>query len=292
MERELWKVLYRLAQSCDNPRFWWASEYYRDLVIVAVYFWAVVHDRPTSWACNPKNWPKDLLRKIPLPSQSTMSRRLWTTEVQRLIRNMEGYLMRLEGHGWVKVVDGKPLIIGTHSKDPDSEWGRAGRSYAKGYKLHAVFGRGPMPCQWEITPLNVGEPEVAARLIPALPWGGYLLGDKQYDSNPLHNIALETGFQLVAERKRPGTALGHRQHSPGRLRSIDLLRNDFGKALYRYRDDIERRFGWLTNHGGGLAPLPNWVRRIHRVRCWVLAKLIIHALYVYLSHGPPMLADA
>ena len=221
-----------------------------------------------------------------------MSRRLRTTEVQRLMSAMEGVLLRLQGHGWVKVVDGKPLIVGTHSKDPDCEWGRAGHGYAKGYKLHAVLGGGPLPWGWELTPLNVGEPEVAARLVPALPRGGYLLGDKQYDSNPLHDVALQCGYQLVAERKRPGTDLGHRRHSPGRLRSIELLQKDFGKALYQDRDNVERHFAWLTNHGGGLAPLPNWVRRYSRVRCWVQAKLIIHAIYVYLCHAPPVLAVA
>lgn len=221
-----------------------------------------------------------------------MSRRLRTTEVQRLMGAMERCLLRLQGHGWVKVVDGKPLIVGTHSKDPDCEWGHAARSFGKGYKLHGVYGDGPLPWQWEITPLNVGEPEVAARLVPALPRGGYLLGDKQYDSNPLHDVALATGYQLVAQRKRPGTELGHRRHSPGRMRSIDLLQNDFGQDLYQYRDDVERQFAWLTNHGGGLAPLPNWVRRISRVRCWVQAKLIIHTIYVYLCHGPPPLAVA
>ncbi len=267
----------------------WVSFF--DFEIVAVFFWAVVHDRPTCWACDQKNWPKGLYN-MKLPSQSTMSRRLRTTEVRRLMGLMEGFLMRLQGRGWVKIVDGKPLIVGTHSKDPDCQWGRAGHGYAKGYKLHAAYGGGPLPLQWEITPLNVGEPEVAARLIPALPRGGYVLGDKQYDSNPLHDIALQAGHQLVAERKRPGTELGHRRHSPGRLRSIELLQNDFGKALYQCRDDIERSFGWLTNHGSGLAPLPNWVRRLPRIQCWVQAKLIIHAIYVYLYHSPPPLAVA
>jgi hypothetical protein len=96
----------------------------------------------------------------------------------------------------------------------------------------------------------------------------------------------------VAERKRPGTELGHRRHSPGRLRSINLLQNEFGKALYKCRDDIERSFGGLTNHGSGLAPLPNWVRRLPRIQCWVQAKLIIHTIYVYLNHSPPLLAVA
>ena len=133
--------------------------------------------------------------------------------------------------------------------------------------------------------------DVAARLIPTLNGGGYILGDKQYDSNPLHDVALHCGFQVVAQRKRPLGGLGHRRHSPGRLRSIALLQNDFGKALYRCRADIERQFGWLTNHAAGLSPLPNWVRRLSRVQSWVQAKLIIHGLYVHLTRAPP-LADA
>ncbi len=219
-----------------------------------------------------------------------MSRRLGTTEVQRLLYLMEQHLIQLRQTGWVNIVDGKPLVIGSHSKDPDCAWGRAGRGYAKGYKLHAIYGTAPLPLSWEVVPLNISEPEVAARLIPTLSGGGYILGDKAYDSNPLHDIALHTGHQLVADRKRPRTDLGHRRHSPGRLRSMALLQNEFGKTLYRCRDDIERCFGWLTNHAGGLPPLPNWVRRVHRVRCWVQAKLIIHAIYVYLYRSPPMLA--
>jgi hypothetical protein len=220
-----------------------------------------------------------------------MSRRLRTTEVQRLLARMEGHLLRLQG-GWVKVVDGKPLVVGTHSKDPDNKWGRAARGYAKGYRLHAIYGEGPLPWAWDVAALNVAETDVAARLLPLIPAGGYLLADKLFDSNPLHEICLQHGYQLVAQRKRPGTDLGHRQHSSGRLRSIELLQHDFGKALYQHRGEIERQFAWLTNHGGGLAPLPNWVRRLPRVRLWIQAKLIIHAIYHYLSKAPPTLADA
>ncbi len=252
-----------------------------------VFLWAALHERPTSWACRHENWPVGLWPREKLPSQPTMSRRLATTEVQRLMYLMEQYLARLRPAGIVTVVDGKPLVVGSHSKDPDCAWGRAGRGYAKGYKLHAIYGVAPLPLAWEIAPLNISEPEVAARLIPALARGGYILGDKAYDSNPLHDVALHWGHQLVAERKRPKDGLGHRKHSPGRLRSIALLRNKFGKSLYHCRDAIERCFGWLTNHGGGLLPLPNWVRRQHRIRCWVQAKLILHAIYVYLYRLVP-----
>jgi Transposase DDE domain len=257
-----------------------------------VYFWAVLHERPTSWACCPRNWPSDLWPRGKLPSQSTMSRRLGTTEVQRLMWVMEQYLVQLRQTGIVTVVDGKPLTVGIYSKDHDAAWGPVGNSYAKGYRLHAVYGSAPLPLAWEIAPMNVREPEVATRLIPALHGGGYVLGDKAYDSNPLHDVALATGHQLVTERKLPQTGLGHRQQSQGRLRCIALLQTEFGKALYHCRDDIERCFGWLTNHACGLSPLPSWVRREHRVRSWVQAKLIIHAIYVYLYHDLPVLAVA
>jgi hypothetical protein len=238
------------------------------------------------------NWPADLWEGK-LPSQSAMSRRLRTTEVQQLLTKMERQLVARDGGGWVMLVDGKPLLAGSHSKDPDAPWGHARRGWAKGYKLHAIYGGGSIPIAWELAPLNEAEPEVAARLVLSLKGGGgYLLGDKAFDSNPLHDAALAVGFQLVAERKKPQAGLGHRRHSPGRLRSIALLRQEFGQKLYAFREQIERNFGWLTNHGAGLAPLPNWVRRRTRVRLGVQAKLIIHATYVYLTSTSPPLAVA
>jgi hypothetical protein len=290
MERELWTALYQLAKACDTVRPWLFVRF-RDWEVVVVFLWAVLHDRPVCWACDPINWPKQLWKRD-LPSQSTMSRRLRTTEVQHLLHLMEQRMIPLQRGGWLTMIDGKPLVVGTHSKDADAQWGRAGRGFAKGYKLHAIYADGPLPLAWEVAPLNVGEPDVAARLISTLGRGGYVLGDKAFDSNPLHEVCWAVGAQLVAQRKRPGTALGHRRHSPGRLRCIELLEHEFGRALYNCRDDIERQWGWLTNHGGGLAPLPNWVRRAPRVRIWVQAKLIIHAVYVHGRHPKQELAVA
>ena len=41
---------------------------------------------------------------------------------------------------------------------------------------------------------------------------------------------------------------------------------------------MARHFARLTNLAGGLGPLPNWVRRLDRVKRWVQSKLILHAL--------------
>ena len=220
-----------------------------------------------------------------------MSRRLGTVEVHCLLASMEGKLVHSQRHGWVWIVDGKPLPIGGYSKDHDAKWGYATGGFAKGYKLHAIYGGAPLPIAWEVMPMNAAEPEVAARLLAWCQCRGYVLGDKSYDNNSLHRTATACGCQLVAERKRPKTGLGHGEQSPGRLRSMALLQQEFGKALYAGRSSIERSFGWLTNHSGGLAPLPAWVRGLHRVNLWVQAKMLGHYLYTQLKLLNLSLAD-
>ena len=214
-----------------------------------------------------------------------MSRRLPTTEVQFLLAQMERRMIEVEHVGFVMLVDGKPQMVSHCSKDPDARWGRARRGYGKGYKIHAIYGSGNMPLAWDVEPLNVAETPVAIRLLPALDrGGGYVVGDRGYDSNQLHDAALEAGYQLVTKKLRPGKGLGHCRHSPGRLHCFALLQRKFGRALIAFRESVERQFAWLGNHGSGLEPLPNWARRIHRVREWIQAKLLIHAMYMYLNH--------
>ena len=74
MERQLWKRIVCLLQEVYKPTRQW-RETYCALEIVEVWFWAVIHDRPVSWACKSCNWPI-WDRQKELPSNSTMSRRL------------------------------------------------------------------------------------------------------------------------------------------------------------------------------------------------------------------------
>lgn len=284
MERELWGRVYRMVRSLGRSRRRRRVRF-TDAAIVLVHLWAVLHDRPVSWACDLRNWAGRRPRR--LPSNATMSRRLRTDSVRRFLAAAEARLRRaaeddvggdVAPGGLVKVVDGKPLPVGGHSHDPDAAWGRGAGQMSKGYKLYAILGDGPAPCVWDVRPMNASEPTVAAELLPAVPGAGYLLGDAVYDVNPLYDAAAAANHQLVAPRKRPGTGLGHRSHSPHRLRSIELLAGAFGRTLHRLRGEVERRFARLTNPAGGLGPLPNWVRRLDRVRRWVQGKLILHAL--------------
>jgi len=289
MEQELWKLLYTLACQSDKRL---ASGFYRPSDIVGVALWAVLHDRPIVWATLEINWPPGI--RLFIPSQSTMSRRLQHPTTQDLMHEMEkAYLVLLMlVQRWVKMVDAKPLPVSGHSKDPDAHWGHGVRGYAKGYKLFAIYGEGPLPLTWRVAPMNAGETTVAQGMLPDLQGGGYLLGDKRYDSNSLYATTRQNNHQLVAPRQRPGTGLGHRPHDPDRLRAMELLQTPFGKALMEERNRIEQDFAHLTNFGGGLAPLPNWVRREHRVRLWVQAKILIYAAWLQFKLQHSVLADA
>jgi hypothetical protein len=292
MERELWQALYLLATNLDKP---WGRWKYSTAEIVAVYFWAVLHDRPTSWAAQPDEWPPDL-RPVPLPPQSTLSRRLKQADAVELMTAVEQQLIVLIGLGqhWIHVLDGKPLAVSPISHDRDAAWGRGAKGLQKGYKLHAVWNGGPLFTTWALAPMNCSEKTVARRLLQSMRGGGYLLADAQYDANYLYDDAEKAGFQLVA-RKTPSRGrggLGHRRNSPSRLRSIELLTTRFGAALFRERGTIERQFGVLASTGGILGPLPAWVRRLHRVRHWVQAKLILNALRWIKYCQPQLLAFA
>lgn len=289
MEQELWKLLYTLARQLDKSR---RLGLYRTSDIVGVGLWAASHDRPIVWATQASNWPPGI--RILIPSQSTMSRRWRRPASQDLLAAMEkAYLvLLLLVERWVKIIDAKPLPVGGHSKDPDAHWGHGVRGYAKGYKLFAIYGEGPLPLTWRVAPMNAGETTVAHAMLPDLQGGGYLLGDKRYDSNALYAAARQSNHQLVAPRQRPGTGLGHRPHDPDRLRAMELLQTPFGKALMEERNRIEQDFAHLTNFGGGLAPLPNWVRREYRVRLWVQAKILIYAAWLQLKSQHSVLAPA
>jgi IS5 family transposase len=261
---------------------------YRTAAVVRVHLWSVIHDRPTCWACAAGNWDWRARPKA-LPDQSTMSRRMRGRQGKRFYAFLDAVAAELSDPGAalidLKRLDGKPLPVAAHSTDPDARWGRGAGQQNQGYKLHAIRSSRPMPEQWAITPLNVDERVVARRLIQRLDGAGYLLCDGLYDASDLHERAAAVNHQLLGPRRRPGTGLGHRRHSPHRLRALEMLEspagvNDFGLRLYQQRGQIERDFGNLVSFGGGLQGLPAWVRRIWRVRAWIYGKLLINAVRI------------
>jgi Transposase DDE domain len=278
MERELWPALYHLLQEVAQD-FRQKNVTYQPWVLVAVLLGAARHDRPLCWACQERHWSTTRLRPARIPSQATISRRLYTVGTGLLLHAWEKRMRDTKDPQLVAFLDGQPLPVSRVSQDPDARVGRGAGGMAKGYKLHTVWAGRPLPEAWEVTPLNLHELVVADRLVVQLRHTGYLRADANYDSGPLADRAMGQSYQLVVPLP-PHAGQGHRYQSPHRLRNLDLLAGDFGKDLYRLRGGIERAFGNATAFAGGLGPLPAWVRRLHRVRTWVGAQLLINGVRI------------
>ena len=282
MEHQLWSaILPHLAALDQTPRP--TRHTYSDRDIVAVYLWAVLHDRPQAWACEAPNWPIHRRRRR-LPSASSLSKRLRTPSVCALLVALFDALAAPQTTGVFWVMDGKPLPISGVSGDVQAVCGRAAGGMARGYKLHVIMNIHGEIAACEVTAMNVDERVVAERLLAAADIQGYIAADANYDSNPLHADCDATGNrQLITPRRYARTArsTGHRRQTAGRQRCLVLWKQPeprFIDGLLLGRDEIERRFGNLTSCAGGLGPLPAWVRTLPRVDRWVRAKILLNAV--------------
>jgi hypothetical protein len=282
MEREQWRwvvwALKRLPRR--SPR----RGVYDNTAILAVLLWAAMHDRSILWACRRSSWPVQAWRRR-LPDQSTMSRRLRDPLIQEDLELLVAILQRRAiGGGSDLIVDGKPLAVSEFTADPEAITGWGAGRHAKGYKLHALIDDARRLMAWEVRPMKDSEQAVACDLVKRaaakglLPRGATLLGDANYDSRHLYAAAADAGIRLIAPRRTPGAGIC--QYPPShehRIAAITLLEQNerFASDFKQRRAAIERYFGTLATIGGGLHALPAWARRMHRVRSWVGAKLVL-----------------
>jgi hypothetical protein len=285
MELQLWNTIVQLMKRFCKRK---PSMYFQfcDLDILKVWFWSVIHDRPITWAVEPRNWPIHLRIKS-LPSSTTMSRRLRSRSIRMILAELERYIIAPKNDSMYWMIDGKPLSIGGCSKDRQAGFGRAAGCKAKGYKIHALVGRSGEIAEWRLAPMNKDERVMARRIMKTTSVVGYVTADSNYDSNKLHQTCDTRGNLQLVCRRRYGTSCGtgHRKQTEGRMRSKEILEdpfNEFGRDLLKQRDSIERKFASITNWGGGLTHLPPWVRTFKRVHRWVQAKLMFSALKVKL----------
>jgi len=282
MERELWTdmvAVVRSAAAGHRQR----ERKFNDQTIVLTYLWSVFHDRPVLWATDRRNWPF-YMRIGRRPTASTMSRRLRSPSVLALLDRVWSCLPRHLCPDTALLIDAKPLPVGGYTTDRDARTGRACGCFAWGYKLYLIVDENGLIHAWNVHSMNVAEQRVAEELIPAAARSAgsdrWLLGDRAYDSNRLYTIAETCGLRLLAPPIKPGTGLRNIQ-SVGRRRAIRMLERPYtreGRALMARRDGIERYLGTLCCTGGGLGPLPGYVRGLRRVRLWTGAKLLIHSL--------------
>jgi Transposase DDE domain len=256
---------------------------FSDAAIVITYLWAVLWDRPVSWACRSENWPA-AWRWQRLPSPSTMSRRLKSIGVLTLIEQVEATLRELFPGGLCKLIDSRPLTVSVYSKDKDARIGHGAGLPAKGYKLHAIVdARSRQSQRWTLAPMNRHDAAIAAELLKSMPdaQAAYVIGDNAYDSNHLYDLAAQKAAQLLAPQRKSAKSMGKRRHSPHRIAGQARLGNplqctgqtqSFGMSMLKNRIGIEQGFAYTSNIPQGLSGLPSWVRTPHRVALWVALK--------------------
>lgn len=276
MSSQVWKTLYgtirmvnrSVSRAGRRPT-------YADTLIVAMYLWTVWHDRPLCWAADRANY-HSLFRPRRLPSRSQFCRRIKTPRCQAILGGVYQRLADLDRGDAPRItlMDGRGFRVHSHSTDPDATTGYASGGFARGYKLHALAKENGRFTGIRVTPMNVSEKRVARELIDEHHPKGFLLADQGYESGALYDYADERGVILLTPLFKNAGG-GHRPQSAARMFAKTLW-DCGGEALYKRRDAIERFFGQLSAFGGGLAPLPAWVRRLERVERWITAKVIIY----------------
>jgi hypothetical protein len=275
MEGRLWTIVLSLLppKASKLGRFTFDAR-----TILMVGLWAILHDRPFGWACDQSNWDKCWCPKK-LPHPSTLSRRWRSGALQEQAEAMHAEAIRRLGlSSRYAAMDGKPLPVARHSKDPEARSGRGAGGMATGYKLHAAIDPQGVIVAFEVTSLPVGEPRVAKKLLRRRPEQiTHVVADVNYDSQPLRRYAQKMKRRVYTDIRNG--RVGNRQQ-PERVRMLRLLQRDVGQRLMHWRDSIERRFGQMGNFGCGLKGLHNWCRRIWRVRSWVGSKVLLYHAFL------------
>lgn len=268
--REVYRMIRHVDKSLSPPK---RRPVYSDVLVVGMYLWAVAHDRPQVWACDRDNYRGTWMPKR-LPSVSRFNRRLRSGRCQALLEGVLEESRRQPDGSCMRFLDGRPLPVGACSKDSQARAGRVHGGFARGYRLHACMTETGRFAAEKVVPLNVSEKRVAEELIERARPRGLVLADGNYDSGSLYDRVARHGGQLLTI-VRAAAGRGHRRQSPHRLLAIEIWRRhaDWIRAK---RATVDRFFGQHSSYGGGLAPLPAWVRTQARVTRWVQAKIILY----------------
>lgn len=260
---------------------------YADSLIELIELFRVAANLSARQALKRSRWPL-WTRRLSFPSYSQFNRRVRTAAVQEKISQMSAQFRGQLGSSTEKACDGKPLLVGGFSKDPDAKTGKAPGGWAKGYKLHAIVDATGAVDAWQVTALSANEGRTAIVLVGQCDVRGAIVrGDGNYDCVDLYTTTARAGGRFIAPRRRAGTGLSKncRQH-PHRLQAIqelercpaDLKKHD----LHRIR--IEQIFGHVTNLSFGIWALPPSVRRIARVTRWINAKIALYHTHLCCIH--------
>ena len=118
MSNQIWRVLYPVIVRESRAMGRRARRAtYSDRLIVAMFFWMVLHDRTQQWACDRLSYHGPF-RPRALPSPSRFSRRLRSERCRQLLKRVVEAFRGSPQAGYY-FLDSRPLTIGACSKDPD-----------------------------------------------------------------------------------------------------------------------------------------------------------------------------
>lgn len=279
MDRTIWSIITKAVVKVNRqiPRLTRRPRY-SDVLITRMYLWTVWHDRPLWWASQRSHY-NGMFRPRNLPSRSQFCRRVRTPRIMAMIEAVNEELTRSDMPAEVGFFDGKPLPVSANTRDPEAKKGYADGSFRHGYKLHAFATGDGRICRFCVESMNTGEPNTARQLTDRIPPGCMVLADANYDSAKLYQAVGQRQAQLLTPLKGRARSVQQLRYMPAArkwaLQRWDQHPKACKKILFK-RYQIERIFSALTCFGGGLSPLPSWVRRLERVRRWVAAKIIFY----------------
>lgn len=281
MDRNQWLIVQKLIRLAVKEVGPTPKAKYCDVLVLSMYIWSVSQDRPLSWACQRSNYGH-CFRPRRLPSVSQFCRRVKAERFQLFLQAIHRALTADSRLTNLNFLDGKPLAVGNYSRDPDAKNGYGAGCMQRGYKLHALVTGDRKVASWSVLPLNVHEMPVARVMldeVPQLPTGAVIMADGNYDSHVLHkDVSQRGGWLWVKPRGMAEHPVTLRQMGPARRALLQVWRDDpqGSERISRQRVAVEGTFSNLTSYGGGLGPLPSFVRRLERVRRWVGTKIILY----------------
>ena len=280
MDEQIWRRITPVLRGIVRKTGRAPRVRFSDFLIVSMYLWSVLHDRPMCWACDKSHY-NSLFRPRKLPSVSQFSRRIGSLRCQRILQALHQQLAGTSTQ--INYFDAKPLIVSPVSTDRQATRGHISGGFAKGYKLHTLATEDRRIPRWSVMPLNQGEPPVACAVMREAPRfvpGALVLADSSYDGRELYDILAAKDASLIADLRGIGThPKTVQQAGPIRREAIACWQQAPGLTRYVYKQrfpGMEGTFGNMTSYGGGLGPLPAWVRGLKRVRRWVGAKIILY----------------
>jgi hypothetical protein len=294
MDREIWRTVVRAVdKACRAVKDPGRRPRYSNNLVAKLYLWGVWKDLPLSKTCDPERVQfNTLFRPRALPSVSQFTRRVKSDVLQAVLGHVHRQLLSCGVASETGYFDGKPMVVSPVSKDRDAARGHVTGGFAKGYKLHAYVNDRRRVVVWSVMPLNVDEKVVAMELCDHLPpaCGVALdMADSNYDSAPLHKRMARQDRVLLTELRGQGRvkegADGQRHHHPVTLRQMGPQRReavgvwnehpDLARYVLKSRNNVEGVFSVMTVALGAGSP-PAHVRRLHRVRRWTGAKIILY----------------